>query len=65
MNDATVSVKRKTGRPRIDATLVGVTIPPPLLSVLDRWIAEQPDKPGRPEAIRRLVRLALETQLRP
>jgi hypothetical protein len=29
------------------------------MSVLDRWIANQPDQPARPEAIRRLVELAL------
>jgi hypothetical protein len=63
MNDATLLVKRKKGRPRAYATLVGVSLPPPLLSILDRWIAEQPDKPGRPEAIRRLLRQVLDSSV--
>jgi hypothetical protein len=32
---------------------------PPLLTNLDRWIADQGDHPSRPEAIRRLVERAL------
>jgi hypothetical protein len=32
---------------------------PPLLKNLNNWIADQPDNPSRPEAIRRLVEQAL------
>lgn len=33
---------------------------PDQLKRLDAWAAEQPDKPSRPEAVRRLVDMALE-----
>ncbi len=40
---------------------LGVRLQPPMLAVLDTWIASQPDpKPSRPEAIRRLVAEALK-----
>jgi hypothetical protein len=39
-----------------------VRIQPDDLISLDAWRAEQPDRPGRPEAIRRLVELALKKQ---
>lgn len=42
------------------ATTVGVRVPPAELADIDNWIAEQPDQPSRPEAIRRLVRKALD-----
>lgn len=32
-----------------------VRVPPAQLERVDAWAAEQPDEPGRPEAIRRLV----------
>jgi hypothetical protein len=52
--------KSKGGRPRVDATPVMVRVPPAQLQRLDSWIAAQGrDDPGRPEAIRRLLDLAL------
>lgn len=49
------------GRPRVDATPVTVRIPPADLAGLDTWIERQPEpKPTRPEAIRRLVEVALQ-----
>lgn len=47
--------KRGRGRPRVDSTFVGVRLPPQNLAELDEWIAEQPQKLSRPEAIRLLV----------
>jgi len=29
---------------------------------VDQWASYQPDKPGRPEAIRRLIEIALATK---
>jgi hypothetical protein len=54
---------QKRGRPRVDALAVTVRLHPEHLSILDRWIAEQPDKPGRPEAIRRLLRQVLDSSV--
>ena len=53
--------KRKGGRPKVGATLVGVRLPPQQLAALDHWISLLPDpKPSRPEAIRRAVELAVK-----
>ena len=40
------------------------TMPPALSTAIDQWIATQPEpRPSRPEAIRRLLSLALTMQL--
>lgn len=52
--------KNKGGRPRVDATPITVRMPPDQLARLDAWASEQPDKPTRPEAVRRLVDKGLE-----
>ena len=31
---------------------------------VDQWASTQPDKPGRPEAIRRLIEIALTAKLK-
>jgi hypothetical protein len=42
------------------ATLVGVSLLPELFARLNAWIAAQPEpRPGRPEAIRRLIAASL------
>jgi hypothetical protein len=58
------NIRKKTiGRPRIDAVPVLVRIPPDELAVIDGWIKGRPaPKPTRPEAIRRLVELALKAK---
>lgn len=43
----------------MNATQLAVRIPPEQLSRLDTYIAAEPDKPSRPEAIRRLLDKAL------
>ena len=55
------------GRPRVDSTPVNVRLPPDELEALDAWIAAQNwegvglnDPASRAEAIRRLVKLAME-----
>ena len=54
---------KKRGRP---ATGIGTPITVRLrddhLIALDTWIAEQPDKPSRPEAIRRLIKAGVDSQ---
>jgi len=52
-------VRKRIGRPPVGATPVTLRLPPDQLARLDRWIAEQPDAPSRPEAIRRLLDQAL------
>ena len=51
--------KRRGPRPTGKGELIGVRIQPPQLALLDGWIDQQPDKPSRPEAVRRLLGTAL------
>jgi hypothetical protein len=52
--------KRGRGRPRTGiGKPVGLRLYPELERRVDQWALKQPDKPGRPEAIRRLIELAL------
>jgi len=52
--------KRGRGRPRTGiGSPVGLRLYPDLERRLDEWAKRQTDKPGRPEAIRRLVEQAL------
>lgn len=55
-------IKKKNRRgppPTGKGELLGVRINPPQFVALDSWIAQQPDKPSRPEAVRRLLNFAL------
>ena len=55
--------KRGRGRPRTGiGKPVGLRLYPELERRVDQWAARQPDKPGRPEAIRRLIEIALATK---
>jgi hypothetical protein len=36
-----------------------VKVPPEELATIDKWIGRQLDKPSRPEALRRLAKIAL------
>lgn len=51
---------RKPGRPVVNSTPYTVRIPPALDEKIGAWVTTQPDKPSRPEAIRRLVEKGLE-----
>jgi hypothetical protein len=52
--------KRGRGRPRTGiGKPVGLRLYPGLERRVDQWAFRQPDKPGRPEAIRRLIEIAL------
>jgi hypothetical protein len=54
--------KRKPGRPAVNATPITVRVLPDHLAAIDTWIAHQPDKLSRPEAIRRLVEKGLKAR---
>jgi hypothetical protein len=51
--------KPKRGRPAVNSLFVGVRLPPDQLAAVDAWAAGQDDKPSRPEAIRRLIAIAV------
>jgi hypothetical protein len=52
--------RKKKGRPATGkGTLIGVRVQPLPLAGVDRWMASQKDKLSRPEAIMRLVEIAL------
>ena len=53
------SAKNTPGRPPVNSTPINVRLPPGLLTELDQWIADQPDKPTRAEGLRRLAALRL------
>ena len=57
--------KSKTGRPPVDSEAVTVRLRSEAISRIDDWRREQPDLPGRPEAIRRLVETALSAETAP
>lgn len=52
----------KTAKKRAETTgdLVGVRIQPDMAKLIDDWRRKQDDLPGRPEAIRRLLTIALK-----
>jgi hypothetical protein len=55
--------KRGRGRPKLAGRGVGIMVRfhhNGLIDQLDAWIAQQDDKPSRPEAIRRLIEAALK-----
>jgi len=58
----TSRVNTKTRKQRASATgdLIGVRVQPQLAAEIDEWRRRQEDIPGRPEAIRRLVEIALK-----
>jgi hypothetical protein len=51
--------RRGWRRGAVRGTLVAVRLQPPELALLDAWRATEPDEPTRPEAIRRLLSIAL------
>jgi hypothetical protein len=58
-------ITKQLGRPKTTGKgrLFGVRLHAPQIALLDAWIAEQHDKPSRPEAIRRLIALGLPVHL--
>jgi hypothetical protein len=61
-----ISVNKKTvGRPRKKGgphPVTAVRLPPGILAQVQVWAGQQQDKPGRSEAIRRLVELGLKAK---
>ena len=54
------NLEKKRGRPAIGRGVqINAMLRPETVSALDNWRGVQPDKPSRPEAIRRLVDKAL------
>ena len=51
--------KRGRGRPPTGALSIHLRVVPADIAAIDAWIAKQPDKPSRPEAIRRMIELVL------
>jgi hypothetical protein len=49
--------RKRAGRPRVDAVLIGVRVPPAGVAELDAWIKKTDPSISRPEAIRRLVEM--------
>lgn len=47
--------KKPVGRPPVDSEQVNIRLQRPILDALDQFIAEEPDAPSRPEAVRRLA----------
>lgn len=54
--------KRHRGRPLADTDRVEVRMAQSILQEIDDWRAQQLDKPNRPEAIRRLLLVALKAE---
>jgi hypothetical protein len=55
--------KRGRGRPKTGiGKPVGLRLYPELERRVDQWAANQADRPGRPEAIRRLIEIALASK---
>ena len=54
-----IGKKRGRGRPKVGAVPVMVRLLPGQATSVDAWRGRQTDRPGRPEAIRRLVERAL------
>lgn len=52
----------KRGRPPVDTAAVNVRMTIEALHALDAWRRKQDDLPGRPEAIRRLVEIGLNSK---
>jgi hypothetical protein len=60
-----VDIKKKRGRGRPRTGIgkpVGLRLYPELERRIDAWASKQPDRPGRPEAIRRLIEVALKAE---
>jgi hypothetical protein len=57
-------LKKKRGRPVTTGrgTLIGVRLQSEALTMLDYWRKSEPDKPSRPEALRRLMEFGIRSR---
>lgn len=53
--ETVIPQKRRGPAPTGKGTPVVVRMQPDQIAALDAWAEQQPDKPGRPEAVRRLI----------
>lgn len=63
MSSSVSNVRKKTGRPPVNAVPLSVRVPPDLLTAIDTFISERADygeSLSRPEAVRRLTAEALQ-----
>jgi hypothetical protein len=56
---STAKPQKKRGPPPRGSTYLHVAVPPEEMAAIDVWIKNQSDKPSRPEALRRLAKIAL------
>jgi hypothetical protein len=56
------NIAKRKGRPPVDSEAVTVRMLIDFIQAIDDWRREQPDLPGRPEAIRRLVEIGLKAR---
>ena len=56
MSDTITDNRKRRGRPKTGATLVGVRMERDLLHGIDAFAADETDSPSRPEALRRILR---------
>jgi hypothetical protein len=54
--------KPRNPRPAVTGDPVMVRVQPDMAKLLDDWRRKQDDMPGRPEAIRRLLTIALKAK---
>jgi hypothetical protein len=62
-----IANKKRRGRPTLyrgregkGAPLIGVRLPPDELAAVDHWLSRQREPLSRPEAVRRLIKIALK-----
>lgn len=56
------AIKSKKGRPPVDTEAVNVRLPRDTLTAIDAYRRAQHDVPTRPEAIRRLLEKAIQSE---
>ncbi|AQR60834.1 hypothetical protein BZG35_03565 [Brevundimonas sp. LM2] len=60
--DTLITKKRRGPAPTGQGQLIGVRLQPDALAMLDRWIGSRGKDESRPEAIRKLLTLALAAE---
>jgi hypothetical protein len=65
MATSTTKSRKKPGPKPKGATYLHVAVPPEEMRAINEWIKRQPDKPSRPEALRRLAQRALANDSKP
>jgi hypothetical protein len=62
VNNIKKKPKKKTGRPPVDSFAVTVRISAVFAKEIEIWCRLEPDKPGLPEALRRLAQIGLKAK---